>query len=239
MPVKSVILGDMGPLEWIVTYGCKLGLRMLYRIDASEMSKIRTEGPLIVYTNHRGLVEAPLVYTFLKPRERVTGLSKIENFKNPFLGAVFRLWGIIPVHRSENDMESMRSSLAALKAGFFLGLAPEGTRSKTGKLQRAQSGVAFLALHAGSPMQPLAQWDDLPLPGEAGRRRRLFRRPRFFIRVGRAFKLDAKGRKITHEIREEMTSEIMYQLSKLLPENRRGEYADMSLATEKWLSFEA
>jgi hypothetical protein len=87
-------------------------------------------------------------------------------------------------------------------------------------------------------MQPLAQWDDLGLPGESGRRRRLFLRPRFSIRVGRAFKLDAKGRKITHEIREEMTSEIMYQLAKLLPEERRGEYADMSLAGEKWLSFE-
>ena len=236
--MKSVILKAMGLLERTLTNVCKLGLRMLYRIDASEMKKIRADGPLIVYTNHRSLVEAPLVYSFLKPRKKVTGLSKIENFKNPVFGAIFRIWGIIPVHRSENDMEAMRSALGALKAGFFLGLSPEGTRSKTGKLQLAQSGIAFLALHADSPLQPLAQWDDLGLPGEASKRRRLFRRPRFSIRVGRAFRLDAKGHKITHEIREEMTSEIMYQLAKLLPEERRGEYADMSLAGEKWLAFE-
>jgi 1-acyl-sn-glycerol-3-phosphate acyltransferase len=235
----------MGPLQWILTYGCKLGLRMLYRIDASAMDGIRADGPLIVYTNHRSLVEAPLVYTFLRPRKKVTGISKIENFKNPLLGFIFRLWGIIPLRRDETDMEAMRSALAALKDGFILGLAPEGTRSKTGKLQKAHEGVVFLALRAGSPMQPLAHWDDRPLADEQGptggpaaRRRWPFRRPRFDIRVGRAFRLDPRGQRITREIRQEMTDEIMYQLARLLPEDRRGEYADLGRATEKWLAFE-
>jgi 1-acyl-sn-glycerol-3-phosphate acyltransferase len=236
----------MGPIEWIVTYGCKLGLKMLFRIDASEMKKIRAEGPLIVYTNHRSLVEGPLVYTFLKPRKKVTGLSKVENWKNPFMGFVFTLFGIIPLHRETNDMESMRAVLAALKDGFILGLAPEGTRSKTGRMQKAHEGVAFLALRSGSPLQPLANWDDRPLAGERGLpdeaplRKGGFplRRPVFDIRVGRAFRLDAKGRRVTREILQEMTDEIMYQLAKLLPEKFRGVYSDLGKATEKWLAFE-
>jgi 1-acyl-sn-glycerol-3-phosphate acyltransferase len=230
----------MGPIEWIVTYGCKLGLRMLFRIDASEMKKIRAEGPLIVYTNHRSLVEGPLVYTFLRPRKKITGLSKVENWKNPFLGFVFTLFGLIPLHREENDMESMRSVLAALKDGFILGLAPEGTRSKTGRMQKAHEGVAFLALRSGSPLQPLANWDDRPLPDEAPARKRGFtlKRPVFDLRVGRAFRLNAKGGRVTREILQEMTDEIMYQLAKLLPAKFRGVYSDLSKATEKWLVFE-
>jgi 1-acyl-sn-glycerol-3-phosphate acyltransferase len=228
----------MGLLEWIVTYGCRLGLRTLFRIDAAEMAKIRADGPLIVYSNHRSLVEAPLIYSFLRPREKVTGLSKIENWDNPFLGFVFTLLGIIPLRRGETDMAAMRSSLAALKEGFILCLAPEGTRSKTGRMQKAQEGGAFLALRSGSPLQPLAHWVDPPATGGAARRRAPFRRPAFEIRVGRAFRLDAKGRRITREIREEMTAEIMYQLARLLPAELRGEYADLGRATEKWLAFE-
>jgi 1-acyl-sn-glycerol-3-phosphate acyltransferase len=233
------MLGDMGPLEWIVTYGCRLGLRMLYRIDAAEMRKIRAVGPLIVYPNHTGVVEAPMIFTFLKPR-KVTGLSKIENWRNPFLGLVFSIWRIIPLRRGETDMEALRAALAALADGFFLGVAPEGTRSKTGKLQRAHDGVTFLALRSGSPLQPVAQWDDRPLPGDSGEpsARRRPGRPVMHIRVGRAFRLDPKGSKVTREIRQEMTDEIMYQLARLLPEERRGEYADLSRATERWLAFE-
>ena len=237
----------MGPIEWIVTYGCKLGIKMLFRIDASEMKKIRAEGPLIVYTNHRSLVEGPLVYTFLRPRKKVTGLSKIEMWSNPFMGFVFTLFGIIPLHRETNDMEAMRKAIAALKDGYFLGLAPEGTRSKTGKMQKALDGIAFLALHALSPMQPLATWDDRPLAFERGlpdersrpKIRFPFRRPVFDIRVGRAFRLDAKGKKVSREMLQEMTDEIMYQLAKLLPEKMRGVYSDLGKATEKWLVFEA
>jgi 1-acyl-sn-glycerol-3-phosphate acyltransferase len=230
----------MGILEWLVTYGCKLGLRMLYRIDASEMKKIRPEGPLIVYPNHTSTVEAPLIYTFLKPRAKVTGLSKIENFKNPLLGLVFSLWGIIPLRRGETDMEALRAAVAALSRGFFLGVAPEGTRSKGGTLQKAQSGITLLALRADSPLQPVALWDDRPLP-EPGRpaRRRLFERPILHIRVGRAFRLDSKGAKITRQIRQEMTDQLMYQLARLLPEERRGAYSELGRAAESWLAFES
>ena len=173
--MKSVILEGMGPLEWILTYSCKLGLRMLYRIDASELKKIRAVGPLIVYPNHTGIVEAPLLYTFLRPRKKVSGLSKVENFRNPLMGFLFRLWGIIPLSRGEADMEALRTAIAALKDGYFLGVAPEGTRSKTGKLQRALGGITLLALKAGSPLPPVAQWDDRPLPGAAAPARRIMR----------------------------------------------------------------
>jgi 1-acyl-sn-glycerol-3-phosphate acyltransferase len=225
----------MGPLKWLVTYGCKLGLRMIYRIEASEMARIRAEGPLILYTNHRGNPEAPIIYTFLAPRKKVTGLSKIENWHNPFLGLVFSLWGIIPLRRGETDMEAMSASFDALAKGYILGLAPEGTRSKTGQLQRAFAGISLLALRSRSPMQPIAHWEERP----AGRILGIFRRrPSFNIRVGRALRLDLKGLKITRDIRQEMTDEIMYQLAALLPAAFRGEYADPSLASEKWLVFE-
>lgn len=222
----------MNPLEWIVTYGCKLGLRMMYRIDAAEMGGIRAKGPLILYTNHRAVAEAPLIFTFLRPRKRVTGLSKIENFRVPFLGLVLRIWRIIPLRRGEADMEAMRACVERLKAGWILGIAPEGTRSSTG-LQKAQSGAAVLALHSGSPLMPVAHWGGDHMREHLKR----FRREPFVIRVGPMFRLDAKGQKVTREVRQEMVDEMMYQLAVLLPEEYRGAYADLSKASTKWLSF--
>jgi 1-acyl-sn-glycerol-3-phosphate acyltransferase len=224
----------MNLMRWIVTNGCKLGLRIAYRIDAAEMKKVRREGPLIAFSNHTGLVEAPIIYTFLKPRPKVTAFAKAEMWDNPFLAFISNLWEIIPIRRGEADMEGMRRALDALSKGYILGIAPEGTRNRTGRLNRAQAGIAVLALHSGAPLQPIAHW------GDEHRRTGLHRlaRPRFVMGVGPAFRVDTKGGKVTREGRQEIADEIMYQLAKLLPQELRGHYADLSHATEKWLSFE-
>ena len=43
-----------------------------------------------------------------------------------------------------------------LKNGQIMGIFPEGTRSKTGRLGRAKSGVAVIATRAGVPVVPAA-----------------------------------------------------------------------------------
>jgi 1-acyl-sn-glycerol-3-phosphate acyltransferase len=223
----------MNPMEWIVTYGCKLGMHIAYRIETKEFEKIQWEGPLIAFGNHRGLVEAPIIYTSLKPRPKVTALAKIEMWDNAFLGWVFKLWKIIPVRRGEADMEALRRCLEALKEGNILGIAPEGTRSKSGALIKAHPGITLLALHSGAPIQPIAQWCESKLLESLKK----FRRPVFHFRVGAAFRLDSGGKTVTKEIRARMAEEIMYQLAILLPEKYRGEYSDIENATTEWLRF--
>jgi 1-acyl-sn-glycerol-3-phosphate acyltransferase len=223
----------MNPIKWIITYGCKLGIHCVYKIDAKDLSKVQREGPLITFTNHSGLIEAPLLFTELAPRPRVTGLSKIENFHKFFLGFVMKVWEIIPVRRGEADIEALRSCVEKLKDGYILGIAPEGTRNKTGELQRAQAGITVLALHSGAPMQPVAHWGGDKLKENLKR----LRRAPFILRVGPRFYLDSRGQRITKEIRQEMADELMYQLALLLPEGMRGAYTDLSKATTKWLNF--
>lgn len=223
----------MSLIEWIITYGCRFGLRRVLKIDRSEMRKVPAEGPLLLYTNHTGLIEAPILYCELAPRKNVTALSKIENFQKFFLGLVMRVWRIIPVQRGEADMEAMRACIERLKAGWILGIAPEGTRSHEGGLQRAQSGVAVLALHSGAPLMPVAHWGGSRMREHLKR----LRREPFILRVGPMFRLDARGQRVTKEIRQEMADEMMYQLAMLLPEEHRGAYSDLTKASTKWLSF--
>jgi 1-acyl-sn-glycerol-3-phosphate acyltransferase len=224
----------MKPMRWIVTYGCKLGLDVLCRIDAKDLDKIPQTGPLITFTNHSGTLEAPLIFTQLAPREKVTGLSKVETFKNPFLNWVFTTWGIIPIHRGEADMEAMRKALNALEEGYILGMSPEGTRSRDGSLNRAHGGIAMLALHSGAPLQAIGHWG-----GENfGSNVKKLKRTNFHMRVGRVFHLDAHGERVTKIIRQQMADEMMYQIARLLPTEYRGEYSDLEKATEKYLRFD-
>jgi len=224
----------MNLMKWIVTYGCKFGLAVMCRIDGKEIQKVPLTGPLILYTNHTGTVEAPILYTQLQPRERVTALAKVETWDNWFLNWVFTLWEIIPIHRGEADMVAMRKALDALERGYILGISPEGTRSREGKLQRAHGGVAMLALHSGAPLQPVAH-----LGGENyGSNVKHFQRTKFDIKVGNVFYLDAHGQRVTKEIRQNMADEMMYQLAKILPEENRGEYSDLENATDKYLRFQ-
>ena len=40
---------------------------------------------------------------------------------------------------------------------------------------------------------------------------------------------------MTSEVRQEIVDDMMYELAKLLPEDYRGEYSDMSKATGKYI----
>ena len=220
--------------RWIVTYGCKLGLEIMCRIKKENWDSIPQEGPLIAFANHTGMVEAPIMYTQLMPRKKVTALAKTETWDNWFLGWVFTLWEIIPIRRGEADMDALRKTLEMINKGYILGMSPEGTRNRTGKLLRAHGGVSLLALKSGAPLVPVAHWGGENFSDNLKK----LKRTDFNIRVGKPFRLNAGGERVTKETRQQMADEMMYQLAKLLPEHYRGEYSDLENATEKYLQFE-
>jgi 1-acyl-sn-glycerol-3-phosphate acyltransferase len=223
---------NLNPLFWFITLGCKLGLSLLCKIDGREMRKIPRKGPLLAYSNHTGIIEAPIIYTQMQPRT-VTALAKGEIWDNKFLGFIFNLWKIIPLHREETDLAAMRKAREALEKGFILGIAPEGTRSPDAKLQRAHGGIAMLALQTGVPLQAIAHWGSEKLREN----RKKGRRTPVHFRVGRLFYLDPRGDKVRGEVRQQMADEMMYQIAAMLPEEYRGVYSDLSLATEKYIRW--
>jgi len=201
------------------------------RIDAPELDKIPLKGPLIVYSNHTGQIEVPLFYAHLQPRP-ITGIAKVETWNGWFLRWIFNLWGAIPIHRGEADIEAMRKSLEALEKGNILAIAPEGTRNKTGRLIKAQPGIVTLALRSRAPLLPVAHWGGENFLKNLKR----LKRTDFHIRVGEPFKLDPGDRRVTRAARQQMTDEMMYRLAALLPEYYRGAYADIENSTSEYLS---
>jgi 1-acyl-sn-glycerol-3-phosphate acyltransferase len=218
-------------LLWFTTAAVRIFTSIACRIDVPDLHKIPMRGPLIVIANHTGQLEVALVYAHLQPRP-MTGWSKIEIWEhNWFLTWVFNIWKVIPIRRGEADVGALKKALRALEDGYIFGIAPEGTRNYTGILRRGLPGAVILALHSGVPILPVVHWG-----GEVFLHNLVhLKRTDFHIRVGEPFTLNTHGIKVTAEIRQEIVDEMMYQIAAMMPEKYRGEYADMTKATQKYI----
>jgi 1-acyl-sn-glycerol-3-phosphate acyltransferase len=214
----------------LITFILRVYFRLTLRMDAPGIDKVPAQGPLIIISNHTGQIEVPVLATLLQPR-KITGWGKAEAFDNPLLHWAFGAWQIIPVRRGEADMRALKAALRAIEKGMVFGIAPEGTRNYTGKLKRALPGAVTLALHSNAPIIPIAHWGGEKYLSNLKR----FKRIDFHIRVGEPFKLKVEGLKVTAEIRQQIVDEMMMQIAVLMPEEYRGDYAEMSKLPAKFI----
>ena len=211
-------------------------MHLLVRIEADELKKIPSHGPLILLTNHINFLEGPIVYTtlqHLQPR-MLTGFAKVEFWDNPITAFLFDTWDTIPLNRGEADLSAIKEAVARLKAGDIFAIAPEGTRSHDAKMLHAHSGIAMLGYMSGAPIIPIAGYGHENYIDDFKR----LRRPTYHLTVGQPFCLDSGDKRVKGDMRQEMADEIMYQLAALLPDKYRGAYADLSQATTKYLNFD-
>ena len=206
---------------------------LMCRVQADQLKRVPTHGPLILVSNHINFLEIPIIYTRLQTACPLTGFAKAETWDNPIMGRIFNIWGAIPVHRGQADLTAIKRGLSALQQGHIVAVTPEGTRSNHGRLLRGHPGVVTLALLSSAPVLPVVHYGHEKYRQDFSR----LRRSGFNVVVGKPFVLNSHRIKVTHEVRQQMTDEIMYQLAALLPEQYRGAYADLNLATEHYLQF--
>ncbi len=206
--------------------------RAICRVHDAELGRVPARGPLILVANHINFLEVPLMVSHLSPRP-VTGFAKAETWDNPAMAWLFDLWAAIPLRRGEPDLVAMRRALQVLGAGHILAVAPEGTRSGSGRLGRGHPGVVMLAQRSGAPLLPLGYYGGENIRQNLSR----LRRTDFHIVVGNPFFVEFPAGRLDRRLRQEITDEIMYQLAALLPPPYRGDYTDLALATEENLRF--
>ena len=215
-----------------VTAIVRILIDILCRVHDDQLDRVPQEGPLLIASNHINFLEGPVIYTHLLPRKS-TGYAAAKSWKNPFFAFLFNQWEIISIKRGEPDINAIRKGLDYLKRGWLLAIAPEGTRSGDGRLQRGRPGVVILAQKGNVPILPVAHyggeyfWQNL----------KRLRRTDFSIVVGQPFILKTEGIKMNSEVRQKIVDEIMYQLAALLPPENRGFYSDLGMATEDFLYF--
>ncbi len=111
-------------------------------------------GAVILAANHQSNWDPPLLATFID--RPVSYMAKQELFEIPVFGAAIRACHAFPVKRGAADRGAIKAALQVLKLGKCLGVFPEGTRSRDGKLHKAEAGVALLAAMSKAPVLPAA-----------------------------------------------------------------------------------
>ena len=126
----------------------------VFRTRVYGRENIPKEGAVILAANHASTIDPPLMASLIE--RPVSYMAKIELFENPIFGAAIRRCHAFPVKRGASDRGAIKAAVTVLKEGHMLGLFPEGTRSKTGELQKAEAGIALIASMTGAPIVPVA-----------------------------------------------------------------------------------
>ncbi len=202
-------------------------------IDKKELKAVPLQGPMILIGNHINNLDVIASLAFSYPR-KIFFLVKKETFDTPFLRLLFSSWGSIPVERGAADFQAFKKSAEVLNQGDFFAIAPEGTRTKNGRLIKAHTGVVLIALKSKATIMPVAQYG-----GEKFFKNiKKLRRTRVTLRVGAPFTVRSDSAYPDKKERQLIADEIMYQVAKLLPEEYRGYYSDLSKATTDYLNFD-
>lgn len=152
----SIITGNTDTLYTVGVFGARTALRLAGVKMAVEGSEKIPAGKAVVFMpNHQSNCDPPAVVVVLPP---VLIMAKKEFFRLPVLGRGMRMRGFIPVDRThrEQAFAAVDQAVAALKAGHSFLAFPEGTRSKTGRLQSFKTGVFVMAIKAGVPVVPIS-----------------------------------------------------------------------------------
>lgn len=124
-------------------------------LEIRGTENIDTSGATIVMSNHQSLYDIPTLYCVLPRSLRM--VAKIELFRIPVWGAAMKAAGFIGIDR-HNRMKAMRSLKQAretLESGVTVWIAPEGTRSRDGKLLPFKKGGFALAEEVEASILPI------------------------------------------------------------------------------------
>jgi 1-acyl-sn-glycerol-3-phosphate acyltransferase len=198
-------------------------LALITEIEVYDVDNVPATGSFVLATNHLGVLDIVMpFYVFHRWDMFIMVAEKWENLA--WVRWLGNNLNFLYIDRFNSDVRAMRDVITRMKNGQVLVIAPEGTRSRTGALIEAKTGVSYLAAKLGYPIVPasLAGTSDKTLFDNL----RHLRKTRVILRAGKPFTLPPLPMKDRDAALQRDTDEIMCRIAALLPEEYRGVYAD-------------
>jgi len=191
----------------------------LTRTTYLQTEYLPPSGGFILATNHNSRVDSALLLS--NPvRQDLTALVAKEYRDSLFFRFIVQAADVIWLDRSKADFSAFRLAVEKIKEGRVLGIAPEGTRSRVGKLLEGKPGIQLLTSRADVPIVPVG------IIGSEDMMQKLktFKKPVITVRFGKPFTLPPLPRDNRDEAVQQNTTEVMCQIAALLPVRYRGFY---------------
>lgn len=207
----------------VIRFIFRIVLKFIARVDINGYGNVPESGGAIVVTNHIGRLDA-LLGVILTDRDDFIMMIAEKYQKNIFWRWTAKKVDGVWIDRFDADYNALRIVYKRLNQGEILGMAPEGTRSKSEALAEGKPGAAYLASKTGLPIIPvgLTGTEDRVVKARLKRLQRLD----IGINIGEPFYLAPMDRKNRDLSLQQNTDEIMCRIAALLPYDYRGVYAD-------------
>ena len=145
MKFGRFLLWFFKPLYWLL---------FPYKVVGREHVPKESDGPVILCCNHQSYLDP--VYLLMSQKRHIYFMAKAELMKGR-LGHWFfaNVMGVFPVKRGTGDTGAIDTAVQLVKEGKMMGIFPEGTRSRDGKLGRGKSGAALIVSRTGAMVLPV------------------------------------------------------------------------------------
>ena len=114
----------------------------------------RIRGGAMLCANHTCFNDPVLLHTTVWYR-RVFFMAAEAAFRNPLAAFCLKGAGCLKVDRNISDIEALRNVTEHLKAGFVVGVFPQGQVHRDQSLESIKSGAILMAAQAGAPIIPM------------------------------------------------------------------------------------
>ena len=125
------------------------------KLDISGEENLWAHRPAVFVTNHQSILDGFIVPHLIQ--SNITVMGKKEAADMPLIGRTMEAAGFILFDRSDPEAGRAACAQAAddIRNGYSLAIAPEGTRSYTGKLEPFKKGAFHVAMQTKVPIVPI------------------------------------------------------------------------------------
>ena len=118
---------------------------------------VSPDGAYVYMSNHQSHLDIPILYATL-PSPTIRMLAKKELFQIPLWGRGLRAAEFVEVDRANHTraVQSIEHAAKLIRGGVSIWMAPEGTRSRDGRIGKLKKGGFHLAKETATPIVPVA-----------------------------------------------------------------------------------
>ncbi|HLC96829.1 MAG TPA: lysophospholipid acyltransferase family protein [Candidatus Nanoarchaeia archaeon] len=173
------------------------------------------KGGAVLCANHASYLDHFIIGLNLLKKERAARfLAKKEHFEGFIQTQWHKYLNAIPLDRKKGGKRALQIAVKALKKGDLIMIYPEGTRTTTGKMNKAKTGVVRLALAAHVPIVPMGVSNTFKILPKGKKIPRLGLKAD--LRIGKPINLSPYyGKENNKKILRKLTTKVMKKIAAL------------------------
>lgn len=197
-----------------------------------DLSKL-PQGGYMLASNHLGRLDSLVVYYVINNTDLIHPLT--DKYKKYWYGRLAgKIFNVTWLTRGEADLSAIKEFISRLKGGAVMIIAPEGTRSKTASLLKAEPGAIYIANAANVGIIPVALTGTED--SDVIARLKKFKRLKITITANNEMYYPPNIKAVKGAERDALlqssVDELFCRIAAMLPESYRGYYKDFPRTQE-------